>query len=52
MKIPVEYKLGNLESEIQKIDENEEYKKVLYREYDDGKNVLRKAMEYYIPKKL
>ncbi len=52
MKVPVEHKLGNLESEIQKIDENEERKKVLYREYDDGKNVLRKAMESYIPQKV
>ena len=52
MKVPVEHKLGNLENEIQKIDENEERKKVLYREYDDGKNVLRKAMESYIPQKV
>ena len=52
MKVPVEHKLGNLESEIQKIDENEDRKKIRYREYDDGKNVLRKAMESYIPKKV
>lgn len=52
MKVPVEHKLGNLEQEIDKIDENIERKRKLYREYDDGKNVLRKAMMEYIPKKI
>ena len=52
MKIPVEHKLGNLESEINRIDENIERKRGLYREYDDGKNVLRKAMKEYIPNKI
>ena len=49
MKVPVEYKLGNLEREIHKFDENIEGKKKAYNEYDDGKNILRKAMTDYIP---
>lgn len=49
MKVPVKHKLGNLENEIEKIDENLEKKKSLYREFDDGKNVLRKAMQGFIP---
>ncbi len=52
MKIPVKYKLGNLEKEIAKIDENTEQKKKAYREFDDGKNVLRKAMEDFIPEEI
>jgi len=51
-KIPVRHKLGNLSSEIERIDENEaRNKKILsHRKYDDGKNVLRKAMKELIPK--
>ena len=52
MQVPVEHKLGNLEKEISEIDENKESKKKLYREYNDGKNVLRKAMSDYIPQKI
>ena len=48
-KIPVKHKLGNLEREIKKIDENLERKLHVYREFDDGKNVLRKAMTELIP---
>lgn len=48
-KIPVRHKLGNLEHEITRIDENVERKKRAYQEYDDGKNVLRKAMNNLIP---
>ncbi len=51
-KIPVRHKLGNLHSEIQKIDENTAQKKKAYREFDDGKNVLRKAMREFIPDKI
>lgn len=51
-KIPVRHKLGNLHNEIKKIDENLERKKNVYREYDDGKNVLRKAMSELIPEKI
>jgi asparagine synthase (glutamine-hydrolysing) len=51
-KVPVKYKLGNLET-MKKIDENEfRDKKSLYTEYDDGKNVLRRAMESILPEKI
>ncbi len=52
MKVPVEHKLGELGTKIRKIDENEESKKQTYREFNDGKNILRKAMMEYIPKKI
>lgn len=54
MKVPVKHKLGNLEREIEKIDENleKEKKSISYREFDDGKNVLRKAMSDFIPKEI
>lgn len=55
MKIPVRHKLGNLTSEIEKIDENatsEVKKKLSYRTFNDGKNVLRKAMMDFIPEKI
>lgn len=48
-KVPVKHKLGNLKEEIKKMDENSMHKKKLYREFDDGKNVLRKAMQELIP---
>ena len=51
-KIPVKHKLGNLEKEIERIDENAGKKKSAYRQFDDGKNVLRKAMEDFIPKEI
>lgn len=48
-KIPIRHKLANLEK-MKKIDENHfRDKKKLYSEYSDGKNVLRKAMEDFIP---
>jgi len=50
-RIPVRYKLGNLEKMI-KIDENIAGKKSLFKEYDDGKNVLRKAMKEIIPEQI
>ena len=52
MQVPVEHKLGDLSKEIDKIDENTEAKKKVYREHDDGKNVLRKAMQDYIPEQI
>ena len=52
MQIPVEHKLGNLQNEILSIDENRDRKKKAYKEYDDGKNVLRKAMEEFIPRSI
>ncbi|MBT5402308.1 MAG: asparagine synthase, partial [Crocinitomicaceae bacterium] len=48
-KIPIRHKLGNLEKEIRQIDENMPKKKSKYREFDDGKNVLRKAMVDFMP---
>jgi asparagine synthase (glutamine-hydrolysing) len=53
MHIPVKHKLGNLES-MKQVDENAYYKEKLkaYTEYDDGKNVLRKAMMSFLPEKI
>lgn len=51
-KIPVRHKLGNLEKRL-KIDENEfRSKRKLYEDFDDGKNVLRKAMQNIIPERI
>ncbi len=51
-RIPVKHKLGNLEL-MKKIDENDyRDKKKMYTEYDDGKNVLRRAMESILPEKI
>lgn len=48
-KIPIKHKLGNLEL-MKRIDENETgNKKKAYTEFDDGKNVLRKAMLDFVP---
>jgi asparagine synthase (glutamine-hydrolysing) len=52
MKVPVEHKLGNLEEEIIKIDENQHQNKKAYKKHNDGKNILRKAMSDYIPDKI
>ena len=52
MKIPIQYKLKNLEK-IKRIDENEVKRNVKYfREYDDGKNVLREAMNAILPESI
>ena len=52
-KIPVRHKLGNLTQEIAQMDENTAKKKhTYYRNYDDGKNVLRKAMCSLLPEKI
>ena len=51
-KIPVRHKLGNLEL-MKRIDENLfSDKKKAYQEFDDGKNVLRKAMSGFISEKI
>lgn len=47
-KIPIRHKLGDFTSEIEKIDENQNHK-MRYREFTDGKKVLRDAMKGYIP---
>lgn len=52
MKIPVRHKLANLEK-MKKIDENDfRDKKSVYKEFNDGKNVLRQAMHDLIPEKI
>ena len=52
MKIPVRHKLANLEN-MKKIDENEFRKRsTAYMEFNDGKNVLRQAMNDLIPEKI
>lgn len=52
MKIPVRHKLGNLEN-MKKINENEFKKREnVYKEFNDGKNVLRQAMQDLIPERI
>lgn len=51
-RIPVKHKLGNLQS-MKKLDENDyRDKRKVYQEFDDGKNVLRKAMADFLPEKI
>ena len=51
-KIPVKYKLSNLEN-MKRIDENMPGKKRgSFQQYDDGKNVLRNAMSHILPEKI
>jgi len=51
-KIPIRHKLGNLEK-MKKMDENIfGGKEKKYHEFDDGKNVLRKAMSDFLPEKI
>lgn len=51
-KIPVRHKLGNLEN-MKRINENDfRSKSHIYKEFDDGKNVLRKAMMDFLPEKI
>jgi asparagine synthase (glutamine-hydrolysing) len=51
-KIPVKHKLGNLDA-MKRIDENDfRDKRKLYRQFDDGKNVLRKAMTEFVPDRI
>lgn len=51
-KIPVKHKLGNLEN-MKRIDENTAgNKKAQFLAYDDGKNVLRKAMADILPERI
>ncbi|RLB94485.1 MAG: asparagine synthase (glutamine-hydrolyzing) [Deltaproteobacteria bacterium] len=50
-RVPIKYKLGDLK-EMKKIDENEVRKLRRYQVYDDGKNVLRKAMSHLVPQEI
>ena len=54
-RIPVKHKLGNLTAEINRINENDSSKfkqTASYRDFDDGKNVLRKAMTSFMPQSI
>ncbi len=53
MKIPVKHKLGNL-AEVVRINENELEQKTskYFEKTKDGKLLLRKAMERYVPKEI
>ncbi len=51
-KIPIKHKLGNLEK-MKRLDENTiGNKQKAYSNFDDGKNVLRKAMKDILPEKI
>lgn len=50
-KIPVKFKLGDFTSEVKRIDENL-LKKKRYREFNEGKKVLRESMIGFIPKSI
>ena len=51
-RIPIRHKLGNLEKML-RIDENEARNKhKAYQKFDEGKNVLRRAMQEIIPKRI
>jgi len=50
-KVPVRFKLANLEK-MKRLDENETRKLRRYREFDDGKNVLRMAMANFLPERV
>lgn len=52
MKIPIKHKLKNI-NKIKRIDENEIRRNIRYlKKYDDGKNVLRAAMNQILPKSI
>ncbi|MBI3511396.1 MAG: asparagine synthase (glutamine-hydrolyzing) [Bacteroidetes bacterium] len=46
-RVPVKHKLGNFE-QMKRVDENVTHKNA-YTEFNDGKNVLRKAMLEFLP---
>jgi asparagine synthase (glutamine-hydrolysing) len=51
-KIPIRHKLGNLEN-MKRLNENDfGFKKGTYKDYNDGKNVLRKAMADFLPESI
>jgi asparagine synthase (glutamine-hydrolysing) len=51
-KIPIRHKLGNLEDMIRRNENDFGYKKEKYKEHNDGKNVLRKAMMDFLPESI
>lgn len=50
-RVPIRYKLASLEK-IKRLDENETRKMRRFRQYDDGKNVLRSAMASLLPQEI
>ncbi|MCB0722442.1 MAG: asparagine synthase (glutamine-hydrolyzing) [Ignavibacteriae bacterium] len=51
-RVPIRYKLSNLE-QMKKVDENELKKlRNFQMQFDDGKNVLRKAMSSFMPESI
>ena len=51
-KIPINYKLANLEN-MKRLDENEINKLRRFQtQFNDGKNVLRKAMSRFMPERI
>jgi asparagine synthase (glutamine-hydrolysing) len=51
-KIPIKYKLANLEN-MKRIDENTVgNKKDIFQQYNEGKNVLREAMNNFLPDRI
>jgi len=51
MRLPLKYKLGNY-SKLKRIDENVLGRKEIFFSTNDGKTLLRKAMEGYMPKEI
>jgi asparagine synthase (glutamine-hydrolysing) len=51
-KIPIKYKLANLEN-MKRLDENTVgNKKDIFQQYNEGKNVLREAMNNFLPDRI
>ena len=50
-RVPVRYKIASLEK-IKRLDENETRKMRRFRQYNDGKNVLRSAMASLLPEEI
>jgi len=50
-RVPVRYKVASLEK-IKRLDENETRKMRRFRQYNDGKNVLRSAMASLLPEEI
>jgi asparagine synthase (glutamine-hydrolysing) len=50
-RVPIRYKIASLER-IKRLDENETRKMRRFRQYNDGKNVLRSAMASLLPQEI
>ena len=52
-QLPIEYKLNNIEKAVHAIDENEPGKRIRYElRSQDGKRILREAMQRFIPEQV